>query len=259
MINNIVIFGSGNVATHLAKAFYNININVLQVFSPNIANAQKLAQQVNAQPINTFNKINKNANLYLICISDKEISNLVEQINFEPSIIAHTSGSINICELSKFKNYGVFYPLQTFSKNHQISLQNVPFCIEGNNTFVNNKLFNLALKLSGNVQTMNSETRQYCHLAAVFANNFVNHFYSLAQNILQQKQVPFKLLGPLIIETAQKAALIGPENSQTGPAARGDNNVMLAHKQLLNNQQLEKMYSFVSENIFAESKKHNNK
>jgi len=246
---NVSIIGSGNVAHHLANGLYNSGHNILQVYSRNLEHAYELAKKVSAKATNQLTSIFPDADFYLICVSDSAITEIIKQLEFEPRLIAHTSGSIPMLVLSKFKNHGVFYPLQTFTKDRALSLSQIPICIETNNEEAKKQLMGLANSLSSNLVEINSEQRKQCHLAAVFANNFVNHMYALANQILQDKNLPFELLKPLITETASKVQQLSPTESQTGPAIRNDLLVMEAHLQQLKSDKLEKLYSFVSSSI----------
>jgi len=250
MINQqVVIIGSGNVATHFAKSLIKGGHHISQVYSRQMQHAFELARTVSAQAIDNLKNISSKADIYLICVSDKGISEVAGQLSFVPKLIAHTSGSIGIEVLNKFPDYGVFYPLQTISKNRSVNLTESPICIEANNGNNREKLTQLAYCLSNNINYLNSEERKQCHLAAVFANNFVNHFYALACDILQKKNLDFNLLKPLILETAQKIQETEPTEAQTGPAIRNDQNVIEEHLRLLASPKLENLYRFVSMSI----------
>ncbi|MFA6402197.1 MAG: DUF2520 domain-containing protein [Salinivirgaceae bacterium] len=246
---NVSIIGSGNVAHHLANNLFNSGHRIVQVFSRNLDHAHELANIVNAEATNQIASIFPDADFYLICVSDRAINEIADQWQFEPRLIAHTSGSIPMLALSKFKNHGVFYPLQTFTKERAINLSQIPICIEANHQEAKLLLMGLAKSISNNPIEMDSEQRKQCHLAAVFANNFVNHMYAVAQQILQDKNLPFELIKPLITETASKVQQLSPSESQTGPAVRNDLLVMEAHLHQLKSDKLEKLYSFVSSSI----------
>ena len=233
----VVIIGAGNVATHLAKAFKAVNVSVTQIWSYHYENALLLANQVNATAITDLSAVDLNADLCLIAVKDDAIAGLLPNlINFK-GIIAHTSGSINIKVFeSLVKNYGVFYPLQTFSKNKVINFSTIPLCVEANDENTLIVLKEIAKKLSANVIDVDSEKRMILHLSAVFACNFTNHLYALAQDILNVNGLDFDILRPLIAETANKVQDELPLNVQTGPAIRNDNEVLKKHEELLKEQ-----------------------
>lgn len=247
---NISIIGSGNVATHLARHMYKNGHFVLQIYSRNLTNAKVLAKEVNAIAIDDVSLLNSDIDIILISINDNAIEQIINNLNFEPKLIAHTAGSVSINALQKFSNYGVFYPLQTFSKQRDVNMKLVPFCIEGNNTDSLNLLKELAHSISDTVIELTSEQRLQCHISAVFANNFANHMFAISKQLLVQKQIPFDILKPLILETANKIQNISPTEAQTGPAVRNDTDTINQHLSLLSSSHLEKIYSFVSKSIF---------
>ncbi len=251
----ISLIGSGNVATHLALALSQAGHLIEQVYSRNAEHAQDLALKVKARAIPSLQQLNPNVDLLLIAISDKAIAPLCQEIQFQPKCIAHTAGSVPLSVLDSFENAGVFYPLQSFTKEKAIDFKRVPLCIEATNNKTQSTLLELAEGLSNQIHLLNSEQRKECHIAAIFANNFTNHLYHIAADLLTAKDIPFDILQPLIQETAEKIKELHPAKAQTGPAARNDKQVMEAHMQHLKDEKLKKIYSFVSESILA--KKHN--
>jgi predicted short-subunit dehydrogenase-like oxidoreductase (DUF2520 family) len=211
---NIVILGRGNVATHLSEALLNAGFNVLQLWKRG--------------------EVLCDADLYFIAVSDdsiEEVSKLIPQNKF----FAHTSGSV---ELSRG---GVFYPLQTFSKNIDVDWTNIPILIEqvetDNGEALNEvnypSLQNIAKKISNNVYITTLEKRRQLHLAAVFACNFINHLWTISEELLNQKNISFDLLKPLIYQTFQKIQNHNPKNVQTGPAIRNDLKTLEKHREIL--------------------------
>ena len=246
---NISILGSGNVATHLARHLYTKGHVITQIYSRSLKNAKVLANEVNAVGVDDVNEINSDTDIILICVSDNAIEQIINQLSIEPKLIAHTAGSISINSLQKFSNHGVFYPLQTFSKLRDVNMKQVPFCVEGNTSNSLNVLKELAESISDTVIELTSEQRLQCHISAVFANNFTNHMFAISEQLLSEKQIPFDILKPLILETANKIQSLSPIEAQTGPAVRNDTNTINHHISLLSSQNLEKMYSFVSDSI----------
>ncbi len=250
-MQNIVIIGTGNVAEHLSKALFNRGLNIMQIFGRDLQKAQQLANKVKAVAINDIANLNQSADLYLLCVTDSALTEIINKITFQPNLVAHTAGSVSVNMLNKFDNYGVFYPLQTFTKDRDLRIDNVPFCIDANTDDNLKKLHSIASKISDKVFNMNDEKREKCHLAAVFACNFVNHFYSVATDILQNENIPFDILSPLIQETANKAIDNNPNKSQTGPAIRGDKQTMEKHINQLD-EDLKVLYNCVSESIIKQ-------
>lgn len=250
MIRSVSFIGAGNVAWHLAKALKQAGINIVEICSQHLQSAQELATQVNAKAV-TLNELNNKSDLYIIAIADDAIVKVAGQVKPKNGIVVHTSGSIGIDTLKICSNnIGVFYPLQTFSKQKNIDLKSVPFCIEGNNSSTEKSLIELASKISNNVNLINSNQRKQLHLAAVFACNFSNHCYQIADELLNSSGLKLDLLFPLIKETASKIETVAPKNAQTGPAIRHDEKVIQEHINLLKDHpDYQNLYKFVTQSI----------
>ena len=93
-----------------------------------------------------------------------------------------------------------------------------------------------------------SHRRARLHLASVFACNFSNHMYALAKEVLDEEQLPFDVLKPLIRTTVEKLEHLSPADSQTGPAARADHKVMERQAAMLNGDK-QAIYRLLSQSI----------
>ncbi|RZK20793.1 MAG: DUF2520 domain-containing protein [Pedobacter sp.] len=248
---DIVLLGSGNVATNLAKALNAKGENVVQVYSPNLLNAKLLAAQINAEAIDDLSKVVSTADLYIVSVKDDAIEEVASQLAHVNGLVVHTSGTTDIKLLSAhLAQTGVFYPLQTFSKIKAVSFDHIPLCIEANDQDQLLLLKQLASKLSNQVYELDGEKRKVLHLAAVFACNFPNHLFSLANEILEENGLNFNIIRPLIAETADKVMGNLPENVQTGPAIRGDETTMNKHLGMLENKpELQHIYQTLSNSI----------
>jgi len=247
----ITIIGSGNVATHLAAAFKNAGHAIVQVYSRDMHNASLLAYHVKAEPIDNLEQINSETDLFVIAVKDDAIEPIAADLVQYNKLIVHTSGATSLQTLQKHtQNAGVFYPLQTFSKTRDLNFNTVPLCIEGADEKITSTLNELAYTVSQNVYRVNSEQRKILHLAAVFACNFPNYLYHVSQQLLAEKQLPFDLLRPLILETAEKVQEHLPASAQTGPAVRNDEKTMTSHlDQLGENPDLQEIYKLLSQGI----------
>lgn len=252
MINNCVVIGSGNVATHLAIALSK-HIVVRQIYSRNIEHANQLAQLVSddCEPISNVESIDANADLYILAITDDTISEfIINTSHLNNGIWVHTSGSIDINVFdNKKRNYGVFYPLQTFSQHKPLDMSQVPLFIEGSNACIEKELLKLANSISDKVGVLSSEGRRRIHIAAVFACNFVNYLWTVADNQLKLCGLDIHALDPLIKETINKISLMSPIEAQTGPARRGDLQVIDRHIEMLEDADAE-LYSLISKQIY---------
>ena len=251
MIKSIVLIGSGNVATHLGLALKKVGCKILQVYSPNADHAAMLAKKLKSKSCHTIDAITPEADLYIMAIKDDVIKNLSQQLQLKNKILVHTSGSAAMDLLkSASKNIGVFYPLQTFSKNIHVEIQQAPFCIEANNKVTEKQLLQLASTISYHVNVLSSEQRKTIHVAAVFSCNFSNYLFSISEKILNDHKISFDILKPLIYETIYKIEKHSPNEVQTGPAKRKDKKTIQVHLDFLKNYpEYKKLYKYLSESL----------
>lgn len=250
----IDFIGAGNLAWNLAPALELAGASVRYIYSRNIENAKNLAGKLyEGQVKEDLDFSECNSDLVIIAVSDDAIEDVAKEIILpEKTILTHTSGSIPITALgySATSNIGIFYPLQTFTKNQQVDFINIPFLIEGENKETINKLLSLANSLSSNVYEISSYQRQQIHLAAVFASNFTNWMLIQSESILKNTNLDFKLVHALISQTINNAIQLGPQVAQTGPAKRKDIEVLDKHLEMLNNKpEIQKLYQLVSQQI----------
>ncbi|PKD16148.1 hypothetical protein APR41_10160 [Salegentibacter salinarum] len=245
-MTEVVILGAGNVAFHLFKAFSKAeNTRVIQVY-----NHRKESLKYFEEHTDTTSNISdlKPAYFYLLALKDDVIYEISENLKDIPGIALHTSGAVSIKTLERLDNFGVFYPLQTFSKNKSVDFAEIPVCIEANSAKNLGKIKKLALEITKDVREIDSEQRKALHLAAVFVNNFSNHLYTIGAEICEKNQVDFSILKPLIKETASKIESLSPEAAQTGPAIRNDQKTIEAHLALLSKNHKD-IYSLLTQSI----------
>ncbi|MDP5105252.1 MAG: DUF2520 domain-containing protein [Polaribacter sp.] len=225
---SVLLVGKGNVATHLYEAF--LKVNDVKV------------TQINSRDLNVFPQ----ADVAIIAVSDDAIAAVSSKIT--TNFVVHTSGSVAINNLKNSSRKGVFYMLQTFSKDKKVDFHEVPFCLEAENETDYKLLETLAKSIGKKIYSINSEQRKTLHVAAVFVNNFTNHMYKIGNDICKENNVPFEILQPLIKETASKIEYLSPEKAQTGPAIRNDKKTIKNHLDLLNTNQ-QKIYKIITKSI----------
>ena len=225
----IALIGRGRVATHMGKALLKAGHKVVSV------NSRTLAE------------LPQDADVYIIAVKDSALQEVISKVTKgrEGQLFLHTAGSM---PLSVFEGYadnaGVLYPMQTFSMDREVDFREIPLFIEG----ADPRIRAVAESLSAHVYELSTADRKYLHLAAVFACNFANHCYTLAADVLQKKGLPFDVMLPLVDETARKVHELHPVDAQTGPAVRGDQNVMQAQAALLDGKAKE-IYELLSQSI----------
>jgi predicted short-subunit dehydrogenase-like oxidoreductase (DUF2520 family) len=234
MIQKVVLIGAGNLATHLAVVLSEKRFRVLQVYNRSPQKGQILAATVGADYIADLGSISLNADIYILAITDSVVREVAMDIPLKNQLVVHTSGTLDMKILDGVSdNIGVFYPLQTFSSGRKIDFNDVPVCIEANSRQCEDQLAEFAIRLSANVQIVSSSNRKILHLSAVFASNFTNFMYVIAEQLLNEHQISFDLLKPLIRQTIQNAAQHDLFSFQTGPAVRGDQQVLEKHREIL--------------------------
>ncbi|GGG99920.1 hypothetical protein GCM10011416_17980 [Polaribacter pacificus] len=226
---HVLIIGNGNVASHLATAFEK---------NPNIALKQISSRALDSVPM---------SDVAIIAVSDDAISEVANKLVNYQGLLVHTSGSVDVKQI-KAKRNGVFYPLQSFTKGKKVDFTQVPFCLEASVDSDLLLLEKLAQSLGAKAYRINSLQRKKIHLAAVFANNFTNHMYSIANDICDQEKIPFEILHPLIAETANKVQGISPKEAQTGPAIRRDQQTIEKHISQLTKEQ-QRLYLLITKSI----------
>lgn len=254
MIRNITIIGAGNVGFHLAQALFATSLTITQVYSRKIEHASLLAKKVNAQPITQFRQLSNNCDLFILAVPDQVIEVVAKQLVQSlrnQCLIVHTSGATPAAVLSESSpRFGVFYPLQTFSRHKAVDFSNIPICLDANHQEDLDALLTLGKRISTKVYQITDEKRAQLHLAAVFANNFTNYLFHVATQILEEKELSFDLLKPLITASVQKIQDQSPAHVQTGPAIRGDEVTIQRHlNQLDHKADWQTLYDLLTKGI----------
>src|SRR5690554_3377844 len=244
----ISLIGSGNLAHHLIQAFEsNSEIELVQVFA---RRKESVQSNIPKEKIISDYKQLKQADLYIISVSDDAIVEVSEKFPFSDRLVVHTSGTKPIDILSGNNRKGVFYPLQTFSKSKVVNFKEIPICLETENPEDLKLLHKVGNLISDKVFEIDSEKRKALHVAAVFVSNFVNYLYYIGEEICQENDIPFELLRPLIVEVADKINYLNPKEAQTGPAKRDDLQTINAHLEFLkDNQEKREIYKLLSNSI----------
>ena len=253
----IAVIGAGNVSTHLTAALAAVE-NVVQIFSRNLENAKLLAEKTGVKSYTgNLEDITAEADLYIISVKDDAISGIVAKLSElnKNAVWVHTSGSTGceVFENSMPKN-GVFYPLQTFSKNAEVNVAEVPFLLEASDNQSLEMLKALASKISEKVYEADSVTRRRLHIAAVFACNFANNLWRISDELLKEYNLSMDVFLPLLKVSVEKLGTLSPEDAQTGPAMRGDVHIIENHLKELSGENRE-IYRLMSDSILKHYKR----
>ena len=250
---SITIIGSGNVAQHLIKTI--TKSDALEINQVVARNPDSLYQIIEKDKIISKISLLKDSDLYIISVSDDAIASVSNSLFLKDKLVAHTSGSVAMEDLSDANRKAVFYPLQTLSKKKEVNFKEVPLCIEAQNEADLKLLNEVAKNISDKVFEVNSEQRKSLHVAAVFVSNFVNHLYKIGSDICDEHNVPFEILKPLILETAKKVQVLAPDDAQTGPAKRNDTSTINKHLTILSDENQKDIYKILTKSIIDNGKK----
>ena len=266
----LVFLGSGNLATHLSLALKAAGEDIIQIFSRTQEHAQALADKLNCASCTSISDICTDADVYIFSVKDDALPSLINQLsehlsqhpspNTHHPIFLHTAGSVpmsvfpetmhyELCTM----NYGVLYPMQTFSKDRSVNFREIPCFVEASDNNTLEEIKTLASKISDHVLEMSSEKRKKLHLAAVFACNMTNHCYRLAEKVLEEEGIDFSLYLPLIQETANKVKELSPRKAQTGPMVRYDRTIMDAQIALIHDERTRQIYRLMADSIHEDS------
>lgn len=249
---SITIIGSGNVAFHLAIALKESGFIIHQVYGRRKERAQWLADKVSAQPADVLEAVDNQADVYFLVVSDDALASLAKKLVLSGKIVAHTSGSQPTDVLQPITDkVGVFYPLQSFKIGRHVDWTDVPILLTGADAVVA-VLRPLAQALSKQVAVISDEQRAALHVAAVFINNFTNHCFTVAREIVAKHGVSFDHLMPLAKHTVQQALSLDTRELQTGPARRNDQSTIQRHlAQLQHDEALQALYVAMTTHIQA--------
>ncbi|MCM4156052.1 Rossmann-like and DUF2520 domain-containing protein [Gramella sp. AN32] len=242
----VSIIGAGNLASHLYRTFiHNDEIQLEKIFSRKAGRLSFV--QENELKSHSLEELG-DPDIIFLAVKDEAIVEVAQKLSIKNGFFVHCSGGNELKVLSEFENHGVFYPLQTFSKDKRIDFRNIPICIEANSEENLQKLKDFASLVSEKVFEVDSEKRRALHLAAVFVNNFTNHLYTIASDFCSENGIPFDILKPLMKETVSKLDTLPPYSAQTGPAIRNDKKTIMAHMEMLNEEH-KKIYKLLTASI----------
>lgn len=247
----IVFIGAGNLATRVAIAFEQEGVRISQIYSRTEESARMLSRKLGDAPYTCdLSAVVPDADLYIFSVKDSVLEEVIRKVKPNGALWVHTAGSMPATIFAgHVERYGVFYPMQTFSKEQDVDFSGIPVFIEAHTPDDTAVLREYAEKISNRVYEAGSDRRKYLHLAAVFACNFTNHMYDLCYRLLEEQEIPFDVMLPLIDETAAKVHVLTPHDAQTGPAVRYDRNVMERHLSMLPDEQMKQIYELLSRSI----------
>ena len=124
----ITIIGSGNVGGALALSLIKAGHSIIEISGRNRKTITSRAKKVKAKPVFNIKDISKESDIYIICVNDRYIAEVVDQLNVGDKPVVHTSGATSLKELNKFKQHGVFYPFYLTFTQYYLYGQNYNGC-----------------------------------------------------------------------------------------------------------------------------------
>lgn len=241
----IVLIGAGNLAFHFQKIFAtSAGVDLIQWYSRSLEKIKPFESQI---PITNRITDLRPADVYLIAVSDDAIAEISAKIKTR-ALVVHCSGAVAVDQLL-CNTKGVFYPLQSFSKEHPSNFGDLTILIEAENKNNLETLYKLSNAIGSKSLEMDSKNRAFVHLTAVILNNFGNHLFDIGQGIAKANGIPFDIFHPLIELTYQKVKKVGAKNAQTGPAIRKDKETIKKNLDLITDQEIKKLYLLLTESI----------
>jgi predicted short-subunit dehydrogenase-like oxidoreductase (DUF2520 family) len=252
MIKTVSLIGSGNIAHWMVFALRKAGVHICQVYSRRRDHATDLASLAGAEAIDDMALLKSGSDLYLFAVKDDSYEGLLRQLPFRLPLAAHTAGSLSIQLFRPYaETYGILYPYQSVNKGMDFEGVEVPLCVEASCVNAENELLTLAQRLSQNVQLLDESQRLVLHRAAIFGCNFTNAMYSIAYDILREHHIDWRMILPLLQNTLDKVKTMNPHEAQTGPAKRGDQNIIQKHQEALQDEQLKEIYRLITEYIMS--------
>lgn len=249
-IETVSLVGSGNIAHWLVYALKKADVDIRQIYSRQLDHAKELAAKAGADAIDNLRDLSPDSDLYIFSVKDDSYETLLSQLPFRLPLAVHTAGSLSIRIFEPYADsYGILYPYQSLNKNMDFANVKVPLSVESNDKMVENELFAFAGRLSSTVQLMGEAQRLVLHRAAIFGCNFTNAMYAIAYDILRENNIDWRMILPLLENTLDKVKTMNPHDAQTGPAKRGDQNIIRMHQEALQDERLREIYRLMSDYI----------
>ena len=258
LIRKIVILGAGRLATNFSMAIRKKGCEIVEVYNRTESRGKELARRLSAKYIPEPELLTKDADLYILMVSDDAIAEVLTHLRLGDRLVVHTSGSVEMNILAQVSTrFGVIYPPQTFTKLPLVNFRSVPLCIEASSVKTGELLSAFAASLSDRIYRIDSDQRKILHLSAVFANNFTNFMYVISQDLLRENGMDFGMLEPIIRLTAARASSGNAAEMQTGPAVRGDRDTIREHLALLSGHpEYKEIYELITKRIIQRGKTH---
>lgn len=251
---SIAVIGAGPVGTALAVHCRSLGHRIVAVISRNPASARRLARRVDCRLSSdrlrqlSLLETDRSIDLVLVAVPDRVLravgASLAAAVSWGPrTSFIHTSGALTTECFAALKAKGhrvaSLHPIQSFPR---LGRRMDPFvevagiwwgveCATADRRWA----FHLVRTWRGRPVRVPKETKIAYHLACTLAANYPVVLWSLTEKIGRIAGIPrgMEPFAPLIRSTLENTISMGPRKALTGPAVRGDHDVLRAHREFL--------------------------
>ena len=170
----------------------------------------------------------------VLCVPDGGIAAAAETLTAAAPLVGHTSGATPLSELAHagVPAFGL-HPLQSFA-HPGVRFEGAGAAVAGSTPEALAFATALAERLGMKPFEIDDEGRAAYHAAASVASNFLVTLQAAAETIASgaglDRDDARALLMPLVRQTVENVAELGPEAALTGPIARGDETTVDAQR-----------------------------
>ncbi len=187
------------------------------------------------------------AGILWLAVPDTAIRSVAEEIArrrgtaLHGQIVVHSSGALSSAVLQAAADAGAatasVHPMMSFPTHKPVPLAGVPFGVESAEAAARRRLFALVRKLGGRPFTLSAEGKALYHAAGTLASPLLTSLLAVAIGSLEAAGLPrveaMRLLRPIARRTVENVFRAGPEQSFSGPIARGDADTVQLHLRAL--------------------------
>lgn len=168
--------------------------------------------------------------LVVIATPDAVVADVAAAIRPGRAVVAHIAGSLGLDVLAPHDRRAALHPLMSLP-DAEIGAERLTggwFAVAGDPLVAD-----LATALGGRTFEIADDDRALYHAAAAVASNHLVALLGHAQRLGASVGVPADALLALALGSAENAVALGPAAALTGPAARGDEATLVAHREAI--------------------------
>ena len=188
--------------------------------------------------------------LVLIATPDTVVADVAAAIRPGRAVVAHVAGSLGLDVLAPHDRRAALHPLMSLP-DAEIGAERLTggwFAVAGDPLVAD-----LATALGGRTFEIADDDRALYHAAAAVASNHLVALLGHAQRLGASVGVPADALMALALGSAENAVALGPAAALTGPAARGDEATLVAHRDAIGRRAPRELAAY--EAMFAEARR----